>query len=242
MEKYLLVLLILISQNPLKAQTTTKSDTIVTSPQVDAEYPGGILNFFQFLGQNIIYPPNAVRLRITGRVFVSFNIEANGKLTDLALFKGVYPELDKEALRVMALSPEWLPAKQKGHHVKAHYTFPVVFYLVALQDIQDGLDTIYKKVDEPPRYSKGEDQLYEFFSSKIKNPFEIFPDHIKGQVSTVFVVEKDGSLSHITPLNIPTKAMADEAIRLIKSLPEKFIPATQNGVPVRAETMVLIHF
>src|ERR1700679_1366965 len=101
MKKYLIILLVLAFQSfSLKAQKAAK-DSIFTSPEVDAEFPGGIQSFFHFLGENMIYPPGEVRTHTTGKVTVSFVVETNGQLTNITLVKSVSPDLDKEAIRVV---------------------------------------------------------------------------------------------------------------------------------------------
>jgi len=49
-----------------------------------------------------------------------------------------------------------------------------------------------------------------------------------------FIVEKDGSLTNIKISEANSPLFHSEAIRVIKSMP-KWIPATENGVPVRSD-------
>jgi hypothetical protein len=43
--------------------------------------------------------------------------------------RGVSPELDAEALRVVKLMSKWNPGKQKGEAVRVSYTVPINFAL-----------------------------------------------------------------------------------------------------------------
>ena len=45
------------------------------------------------------------------------------------VLRGVDPSLDKEAVRVVSMSPKWKPGKQRDRAVPVTYTFPVIFQL-----------------------------------------------------------------------------------------------------------------
>ena len=79
--------------------------------------------------QYLKYPAEAVREGIQGRVLVEFIIAKDGKVTDVKVVKGVSEELDAEAVRVIAASPKWKPAKVKGEKVSCTMTIPVEFRL-----------------------------------------------------------------------------------------------------------------
>jgi TonB family protein len=75
------------------------------------------------------YPQSAVKNGIQGTVMVQFVIEKDGKVSDVRVVKGVDPELDDEAVRVIKASPKWKPGKMDGNRVKAALTLPVEFRL-----------------------------------------------------------------------------------------------------------------
>lgn len=75
------------------------------------------------------YPQAAVRDGIQGTVMVQFIIEKDGKVTDVKVVKGVDPELDEEAVRVVAASPKWKAGKMGGNKVRAALTLPIEFRL-----------------------------------------------------------------------------------------------------------------
>lgn len=63
---------------------------------------------------------------------------------------------------------------------------------------------------------------------------------IQGKVYVNFVIEKDGSVSNVTIARGVDKLIDDEAMRVIKLLPE-FTPAKQRGKPVRMQYTVPIN-
>lgn len=83
----------------------------------------------QWVYQYLKYPSSAVRDGIQGRVMVEFVINRDGKVSDVRVVKGVSEELDAEAVKVVAASPKWKPAKVKGEKVRCSLTVPVEFRL-----------------------------------------------------------------------------------------------------------------
>ena len=93
------------------------------------EFPGGMQECMKWLGKNIKYPTEAIEKGIQGRVILQMVVEKDGSITNAKVVRSVDPLLDKEALRVINLSPKWTPAKHKGEAVKVRYTLPVMFRL-----------------------------------------------------------------------------------------------------------------
>ena len=97
---------------------------------VQAEFQGGDINTFRdWVQKNLVYPPEAIKNGIFGRVTVQFSISSKGKICDIKVLRGVDPLLDKETIRVMESSPDWVPAKAGGKDVKQQFVIPVVFML-----------------------------------------------------------------------------------------------------------------
>ena len=91
---------------------------------------GGDANqFSMWVNQRLIYPDFAKKNGIQGRVTLQFTVEKDGSVTKVKVLRGVDPSLDKEAVRVVSMSPKWKPGKQHGDAVAVTYTFPVIFQL-----------------------------------------------------------------------------------------------------------------
>jgi len=91
------------------------------------EFKGGMDGFNRYLSRKIQFPADAMRLGITGKVYVSFVVEADGSISDIKLLNRIYPSLDREALRVIARSPEWIPGQQHGIPVRVVFNVPVSY-------------------------------------------------------------------------------------------------------------------
>lgn len=92
-------------------------------------FPGGIQGMIKFLSENISYPKEAQKKKISGRVLVSFVVEKNGSVSEVQTERSLYPSLDEEAVRVVKSMPNWTPGKQGGQVVRVKYTLPVTFSL-----------------------------------------------------------------------------------------------------------------
>ncbi len=85
--------------------------------------------FRNWIAANLKYPQIAAENGIQGRVFVQFVVNANGRISDAVVVRGVDPALDQEAVRIIMSSPTWTPGKQRGKPVRVRFTFPINFVL-----------------------------------------------------------------------------------------------------------------
>ncbi len=92
-------------------------------------FPGGEEALRKYIAQSVKYPAIAQENGIQGRVFVAFVVNTKGEVTDVKIARGVDPNLDKEAIRVVNSMPKWSPGKQRGKAVKVSYTVPINFVL-----------------------------------------------------------------------------------------------------------------
>ena len=93
------------------------------------QFPGGMGEAMKFLAKNMKYPVAAQQAKIEGRIIVQFVVERDGSVSDVKVMRGVSPELDAEAMRVVSMMPKWIPGKQRGKAVAVKYTMPVSFRL-----------------------------------------------------------------------------------------------------------------
>jgi TonB family protein len=93
------------------------------------EFPGGEIGLSEFIKTRIVYPERARKSGINGTVYVDFVISKSGKVTDARISRGVDPDLDKEALRVVNSMPVWRPGRNDGKLADVSYTVPVEFIL-----------------------------------------------------------------------------------------------------------------
>lgn len=91
------------------------------------EYIGGQEALGAYLSENIKYPKSAFDAGISGTVFMQFIVNADGKISDASILKGVNDDLNNEAMRVVESMPAWVPGEQQGKRVKVKYVLPIKF-------------------------------------------------------------------------------------------------------------------
>ena len=110
--------------------TTTSSEIFGMSPYRMPSFPGGNEALMRFISEHVVYPEEAYKNHIEGKVVVQFIIEETGKVGEVRVARSVNEDLDREAVRVMKLLPEFSPGRNaKGEPIKVWYTMPVTFKL-----------------------------------------------------------------------------------------------------------------
>ena len=100
-------------------------DVVEEMPQ----FPGGDAALLKYIRENTIYPASAKSQNIQGRVIIRFAITTDGTVSMASIYKGVNPDLDNEALRVVKSLPKFKPGKKGGVAVPVWYMIPISFTL-----------------------------------------------------------------------------------------------------------------
>jgi periplasmic protein TonB len=100
---------------------------------------------------------------------------------------------------------------------------------------------VYTLSDVMPSFPGGAKAFIKYINQNVKYPKTDLENNVQGRVVAQFVVERDGSLTEIKTVRSPSKAMADEAIRVIKTSP-KWKPGKVKGKSVRAMYTVPVTF
>jgi len=89
--------------------------------------------------------------------------------------------------------------------------------------------------DSEPAYVKGEQQLYMDVLYNVKYPEEAIKKYVEGNVHLSFYVKTDSTVTNCIIISGVDKATDEAVSNYVKTL--KFIPAKQNGVVVKMNTM-----
>jgi protein TonB len=92
-------------------------------------FPGGDIELLRYINEHTNYPDIAKENNIQGRVIVRFCVTSKGLVNQVSVLKGVDPELDAEAVRVVSSLPTFKPGKQGGKPVPVWYMVPITFTL-----------------------------------------------------------------------------------------------------------------
>ncbi len=82
----------------------------------------------EHIKNNFKYPETAIELGISGRVFVTFDIKASGKVGNIK-YRGPDRLLEMEAERIIASLPTMIPGVQRGRSVRVAYSIPINFVM-----------------------------------------------------------------------------------------------------------------
>ncbi len=93
-------------------------------------FAGGDMALVKYISEHTNYPEAAAKKGIQGKVIVRFAVEADGSVERIKILKGVDPDLDREALRVVGELPDFeKPGVKDGKNVAVWYAVPINFAL-----------------------------------------------------------------------------------------------------------------
>ncbi len=98
----------------------------VNKAEDPAQFPGGKAAFKKFISDNFHVCDDALNANKKGMIMTNFVVDEYGRVTNVAVERGVFPCLDQEAIRVLQMSPRWTPGKVNGRPVRERHKFPVV--------------------------------------------------------------------------------------------------------------------
>lgn len=96
---------------------------------VPPQFPGGDRAMVNFINKTRVYPYEAYKRRIHGRVLCSFIVNTDGSICNVSVVKGANPLLDEEAVRIIKKMPGWKAGKIDGCAVPVRCFLPIPFRL-----------------------------------------------------------------------------------------------------------------
>lgn len=107
----------------------TDSVSVFTRVEADAQFPGGLNGWKQYISENLRFPKRAEKRSIGGNVVIVFIVDKTGKVSACEVDRSIEYSLDNEGIRLISQSPNWQPATQNGKAVNALKTQPLIFGL-----------------------------------------------------------------------------------------------------------------
>ena len=99
---------------------------------------------------------------------------------------------------------------------------------VAQEKPKEEVEEIFMAAEQMPQFPGGPAALQEFLAKNLRYPPIAAENGISGTVVVRFAVWKDGSIRNIEVLSPVDRSLDEEAVRVIKSMPN-WIPGKQNG-------------
>lgn len=246
---WLLLSIFLLSSTITQAQIENKteptpSDSAMVCDKMP-EFPGGDKQLMKFIVKNTKYPRRATSKGIQGTVICRFVINTTGYVEDIVVMQSIDSELDTEAIRVLKSMPQWEPGMLKGQPVPVYYTMPIRFRLPSSKRFNSVNARDRKKqpilVDQLPLFPGGQAGLRKFMEENIQYPSDAHEKKIQGSVICSFIVNSKGELEEISVLKSVHPSLDEEALRIIKAMPQ-WIPATQKGKSIDVYSTMPIRF
>jgi periplasmic protein TonB len=112
------------------SNTADYGNSVVNTTVLDKlpEFPGGINNFYKYVGNNF-EKPDIDQTNIF-KIHVAFTIEKDGSMTDIRVLKDPGYGLGTEAIRVLkSLKTKWTPGFIESKAVRTGYTLPITIQM-----------------------------------------------------------------------------------------------------------------
>ena len=104
------------------AERTPSENDIYTAVEKIPDFPGGMQAFYSFVAQNFTAPEAD---GVNGKIYIQFVVEKDGSLSDIKSMRDIGHGTGEEAVRVLKLSPKWIPGEQDGQKVRVQYSLPI---------------------------------------------------------------------------------------------------------------------
>ncbi len=246
MRSILFLLLFSLFPFSLSSQIMGDGETYLNMDRINPTFRGGgMKEFYAYINAEFDYS----RVKAQGKMVAKFTINEVGEIKNIKVTQFLDVESAGEIIRVLKNAPKWEPAKRNGKNISVDISLPLNFgsnkntavdeSAVAKEEKENPkTETTEDKseavsatsVESKPEYPGGMNEFYKLIRDNMKVPED--KKFKGGKVIVSFVVEKDGGLSNFKIEKDPGFGTAEEVIRVLKKS-EKWIPAKQNGKPVR---------
>lgn len=168
---FLLAALLLL---PFGARAQNEDTHIFCPAEKEPEFPGGMKAFYNYLGEKLRYPEEALDYHIEGKLYATFVVDSLGFVHHPRILLGLPGGCNQAALNAIEHMPRWEPGRQlrggKWVPVDVQFNLPVNFLAG---------DTISPRhrgdvVDDTllPSYPGGTGALYRYLAGTIDRPRE----------------------------------------------------------------------
>ncbi len=101
--------------------------TAVLTAEVMPDFVGGRSALQRYLQKHLHFPAAALAAQVSGKVYVTFVVQADGRVGEVTVLKGLGYGTEEAAARVVREMPSWTPGMQNHHSVAVRFTLPITF-------------------------------------------------------------------------------------------------------------------
>ena len=201
--------------------------------------------FAEWVTRRLVYPRNCAH---SGTMKVRFVVGADGSVRDIRVTESVCADLDAAVITLIAQSPKWTPATQKGKAVSYAYTLPFNFIRREPAQANQSQDIVLKIRPDGNVESGG--QVYSVDQLK-----DIIPTHEAGEplVAVQIVAAEDVRLGVIEDVKMKLRgqgalkiryyreASQDGVTRYMPPMPRGSVTSQESSESVKRENVFVIH-
>lgn len=107
-------------------------DPIFEVVEDPAQFPGGEKALMRYIAKNLVYPEEAKKGKIQGKVYVEFIVRPDGSITDIKMLRSIgEPKhgIDNAVIDLLKKMPKWKPGYQNNKAIAMRYRLPIIFKL-----------------------------------------------------------------------------------------------------------------
>lgn len=104
-------------------------DDILPVAEIEPQFPGGEAAMAEFIRSKVRYPDMPMQMGVQGVTYIEFVVNTDGSICQIKAKSDIHKDLEKEAMRVVGLMPNWIPGEQAGKKVRVRYTVPINFVI-----------------------------------------------------------------------------------------------------------------
>ena len=129
------------TQDTIRMISPNRGEIVITQP----EFRGGMTAMRQYIDDNFVYPDDAARRSVNGKMEVEFTIEKSGDVSYVSILKGLDFSIDEEVLRLLKAMPRWIPATKNGAPVRYKVSMPITIRASRSKKSGTALQGIYDR-------------------------------------------------------------------------------------------------
>jgi TonB family protein len=216
---------------------------------------GGKDEMQRFINDHLVYPANDLKNKKQGKVTLYLVVSIEGKLLLGHIVKSPSYDMSKEAMRLLCLITDWLPACKNELIYEAGRSLDINFSISGYKKLvkERGFDrflysdlptdtslAIYETAERPALFKNPDAIFAEFLYANLQYPETAARLGIEGNVKLSYVVEPNGQVSNIKIINSVNGGCDNEAIRVIGL--SKWLPAIYHKQYVRYKMNFTLSF
>lgn len=105
--------------------TDNNASTVFEAVEVMPRPEGGMPAFMKWVSENYNFPQSALDQGVSGVIEVSFVVERDGSLTDIAVKRDMNFGTGEAAINLLKKAKKWNAGVQNGRTVRVAYTLPI---------------------------------------------------------------------------------------------------------------------